>query len=162
VQVTKVYAGGWGNQVPIGVPSEGRIELILQALPGEERGDLLAEQEVWLAGVIAANRAAFATEPETAFHIRWMVPTAMDPGHPLLTTLAGSVAQVTGHSPMVIGAPFACDLFALQQIAGMPALVFGPCGANAHAADEYVDLASLFTFWEALLLFVMDWCGLAE
>jgi hypothetical protein len=37
VQVTKVYAGGWGNQVPIAVPPEGRIELIMQTLPGETR-----------------------------------------------------------------------------------------------------------------------------
>jgi acetylornithine deacetylase len=29
VQVTKVYAGGWGSLVPIAVPPEGRIELIV-------------------------------------------------------------------------------------------------------------------------------------
>ena len=34
VNVTKVYAGGWGSEVPIAVPPTGRIELIIQAVPG--------------------------------------------------------------------------------------------------------------------------------
>lgn len=89
-----------------------------------------------------------------------MVPTAMDKGHPLVTTLAGSVAKVTGRQPAVLGAPYPCDLFALQKIFGMPALIFGPSGANAHASDEYVELESIFQFWESLLLFVMQWCGI--
>jgi acetylornithine deacetylase len=59
----------------------------------------------------------------------------------------------------VLGAPYPCDLFALQQIFGMPALVFGPAGGNAHAPDEYVELESIFQFWESLLLFVLQWCG---
>lgn len=27
---------------------------------------------------------------------------------------------------------------------------------------RYVDVESLYAFWEALLLFVMDWCGVEE
>jgi acetylornithine deacetylase len=160
-QVTKVYVGGWGTQVPNTVPAEGRIELMLQTLPGEERASALQDQEDWLAGVVAANRAAFGTRPETVHFLRWMPGTAMDPAHPLVTTLAGCVAAVSGQAPAVMGAPFACDLYALQQLFGMPALVFGPHGANAHGADEYLDLDSLCTFWEGLLLFVLDWCGVA-
>ena len=161
VEVTKVYAGGWGNRVPITVPPEGRIELIVQALPGERRADVLRQQENWLRSVVERHWDAFATQPETRFHIRWLVPTAMDPAHPLVTTLAENVTQVTGATPEITGAPYGCDLFALQEIFGMPALVFGPHGANAHAADEYLDLDSLYTFWECLLLFVLDWCGVA-
>ncbi len=141
------------------MPSEGRIELILHTLPGEERADVLREQEEWLSGVVERNEAAFVTQPETQFHIRWMPPTAMDSAHPLVTTLADGVAQVIGRAPSIVGAPYACDLFALHQVFNMPALVFGPTGANAHAADEYVELESVFAFWESLLLFVMEWCG---
>ena len=159
-QVTKVYAGGWGSAVPIAVPQEGRIELILQSLPGEQRAAVLDELESWLAGVIERHPQDFATRPQIHFPRRWMVPTAMDKGHPLVTTLAGSVAQVTGRQPAVLGAPYPCDLFALQKIFGMPALIFGPSGANAHAPDEYVELESIFQFWESLLLFVMQWCGI--
>jgi acetylornithine deacetylase len=159
VQVTKVYAGGWGSQVPIAVPPQGRIELILQTMPGEKREDVLREQEEWLASIIAQHPDAFATRPETRFRLRWMVPTAIDPAHPLVTTMADSVAQVAGQAPAVVGAPYACDMFALHQIFQMPALLFGPTGAQAHAADEYVELDSVFAFWESLLLFVLAWCG---
>lgn len=162
VQVTKVYAGGWGSQVPIAVPPEGRIELICQALPGETRADVLGAVEAWLEGLIERHPAAFSTRPELRFRRRWMVPTAIEAGHPLVTALAGSIAQVTGAQPDVLGAPYACDLFALHQLFDMPGVIFGPSGANAHAADEYVELDSVFAFWESLLLFIMTWCGVAE
>ncbi|MCX7706724.1 MAG: M20/M25/M40 family metallo-hydrolase, partial [Anaerolineae bacterium] len=128
-------------------------------LPGESREDVLREQDEWLASIAERYRAAFATRPETSFHIRWLVPTAMDPGHPLVITLVESVAGVTGRAPAVIGAPYACDLFALQRDFGMPAVVFGPGGGNAHGSDEYLDLDQLFAFWECLLAFVIRWCG---
>jgi acetylornithine deacetylase len=160
-QVTKIYVGGWGTHVPNTVPSEGRIEIMVQTLPGEERASVLKDLEDWLGNIVEGNWQAFATRPETVQHLRWMPGTAMDPKHPLVTTLARCAASESGAPPAVIGAPFSCDLFALQQVFAMPALVYGPHGANAHAADEYLDLDSLFTFWESLLLFVMDWCGVA-
>ena len=161
VQVTKVYAGGWGPKVPVAIPSEGRIEVIVQTVPGEQRADVLREQTDWLDSLVRRYPEAFPTRPEMRFRIRWLPPTAIDPSHPLVTTLAADVAQVIGRPPTVVGAPYACDMFALHQIFSMPALLFGPSGANAHAPDEYVDLESLFTFWESLLLFVLDWCGVA-
>lgn len=161
VQVTKVYAGGWGNQVPIAVPPEGRIELICQAMPGETRQEVLSAVEEWLESVVERHPDAFFTQPELRFRRRWMVPTTMEAGHPLVATLAGSVAQVTGARPDVLGAPYACDLFALQQLFGMPGVIFGPSGANAHAADEYVELDSIFAFWESLFVFILRWCGVA-
>ncbi|PKO22205.1 MAG: hypothetical protein CVU38_10625 [Chloroflexi bacterium HGW-Chloroflexi-1] len=159
VQVTKVYAGGWGSQVPIAVPPEGRIELIIQTLPGETREAVYREMTDWLEGVIARHEDAFLTRPEIRYRIRWMAPTAIEPNHPLVTTMADSARQVLASDPQVLGAPFACDMFALHQIFNIPGIIFGPTGAHAHAADEYVDVASLFAFWETLLLFVMDWCG---
>lgn len=159
VQVTKVYAGGWGSQVPIAVPPEGRIELIAQAMPGEERAQVLQEVEEWLDGLVQRYPQAFSTRPQMRFRLRWMEPTAMDPDHPLVIALAGSVTQITSDQPGILGAPYACDLFALHRFFNMPGVIFGPGGANAHAADEYVELESLFTFWESLLLFVMQWCG---
>ena len=158
-QVTKVYAGGWGSAVPIAVPQEGHVELILQSLPGEQRAAVLGDLESWLASIVQRHPRDFAIRPQVRFERRWMVPTSMDASHPLVTTLAESVSQVTHQRPAVLGAPYPCDLFALQHIFGMPALVFGPAGANAHAPDEYVEMETVFQFWESLLLFTMQWCG---
>jgi acetylornithine deacetylase len=159
VQVTKVYAGGWGNQVPIGVPPEGRIELVMQTLPGETREAVRGEMIDWLESVIARHEDAFVTRPELRHRLRWIMPTAVAPDHPLVTTMAQCARQVLGGDPQVVGAPFSCDMFALQEIFKIPGIIFGPTGANAHAADEYVEVESLFAFGEALLLFVMEWCG---
>jgi acetylornithine deacetylase len=162
VQVTKVYAGGWGNQVPIAVPPEGRIELIVQTMPGEEREEVYREMMGWLEGLMTRYPDAFIVQPKIRFRIRWMVPTAIEPSHPLVLTMADCARQVIGQEPAILGAPYACDMFALHQIFHIPGILFGPAGANAHAADEYVDLESLFLFWETLLLFVLDWCGVED
>lgn len=162
VSVTKVYAGGWGSKVPIAVPPVGRVELILQTLPGEVRADVLQEVEDWLTSVVERNREAFAIPPQIEFARRWMHPTSIDPDHPLATMLAESVTAVTGEAAHIVGAPWPCDLWALQRTFGIPSVVFGPKGGNAHAADEYIELNSVFTFWEALLLFILRWCGVCE
>jgi len=160
VSVTKIYAGGWGPQVPIAVPPIGRIELILQALPGESRAGVLKDLNDWLDCIIEQNEESFAVRPELQFARRWMHPTAMDPAHPLVSILCESVAQATGHQPRVVGAPYPCDLWALQRTFNIPSVVFGPRGGNGHAADEYVELESIFSLWKSLLLFVLRWCGM--
>ncbi len=158
VQVTKIYAGGWGSQFPIAVPPDGKIELIVQTLPGEKREDVLGEVENWLDDLVRQYPTVFVSRPQLHFRRRWMVPTDMAADHTLVTMLADSAKSVTGRQTDVLGAPYPCDLFALQQIFDMPGVVFGPAGGNAHAADEYVELDSLFAFWESLLVFVMRWC----
>ncbi len=156
--VTKVYAGGWGSQVPIAVPPEGRIQLIVETLPGDEKEGVWKEVEDWLHSVIDRHKEAFSIPPRMEMGLRWMYPTETDPAHPPVTTLASSVAQVTGQPPVVKGAPYQCDMWALQRLFNMPAVVFGPAGGNSHAADEYVDLGSVFAFAESLLLFILEWC----
>jgi acetylornithine deacetylase len=159
VQITKVYAGGWGSQVPIAVPPEGRIELIMQAMPGEKRETLQAQLDQWLDSLVERFPDVFLARPEQVFRLRWMVPTAMERDHTLVRTLEEVATEVIGRQPEVTGAPYACDMFALHQIFDMPGVIFGPTGGQAHANDEYIDLHSLFRFWEALCLFVLRWCG---
>ena len=66
VQVTKIYAGGWGSQVPIAVPADGKIELIVQTLPGENRADVLQEVENWLDDLVGQHPTIFTTRPQVA------------------------------------------------------------------------------------------------
>jgi len=162
VQVTKVYAGGWGSGAPIAVPPEGRIQTILQTLPGEKYEDVQAEHDAWFESLLNRYPQVFSVRPETTHGIRWMVPTAIEADHPLVKTMERAAQEVLGQPPKVVGAPYACDMFALHQLFNMPGIIFGPTGANAHAADEYVELDSLFKYFEALALFVMEWCGVGD
>jgi acetylornithine deacetylase len=160
--VTKVYAGGWGSQVPIAVPPLGRIQLIVETLPGEEQASVWNEVETWLDSVIDRHKEAFPIRPQMKLGLRWMHPTEMDPAHPLVTTLSDCSAQVAGQAPVVKGAPYQCDMWALHRTFNMPAVVFGPAGGNSHAADEYIDLGSAFAFAESLVLFILEWCGVED
>jgi acetylornithine deacetylase len=54
------------------------------------------------------------------------------------------IAQLVGRladGPEIVGVPFWADS-ALLSAAGIPTVVFGPCGEGAHAVEEWVDLAS--------------------
>ena len=44
----------------------------------------------------------------------------------------------------------------------IPAISLGPRGANAHGADEHVEIDSLVETAQAIALTAMDWCGVAE
>jgi len=160
--VTKVYAGGWGSEVPIAVPPEGRIQLIVETLPGDEEASVLQEVEDWLQSVTERHQEAFPVRPQMEYGLRWMHPTEIDPAHPLVTTLADCVREVTGQPTSVKGAPYQCDMWVLHRTFNMPAVVFGPTGGNSHAADEWVDLESVFAFAESLLLFILEWCGVDD
>lgn len=64
-------------------------------------------------------------------------PFEMDERHALVGTVAAA-AQTEG----VVGLPFWTDA-ALIAAAGVPTVLFGPVGAGAHAAVEWVDVGSL-------------------
>ncbi len=42
---------------------------------------------------------------------------------------------------------------------GIPSGCYGPAGANAHAADEWLDLRSLVPTTKVLGAFMLEWCG---
>ena len=45
------------------------------------------------------------------------------------------------------------------NFANVPAGCYGPAGANAHAADEWLDLSSMVPTTKVLGAFVLNWCG---
>ncbi len=57
-----------------------------------------------------------------------------------------------------IGVPFWTDA-ALIAAAGIPTAVYGPAGEGAHAAVEWVDLASLERVRDVVLQTAVEWCG---
>ncbi len=48
---------------------------------------------------------------------------------------------------------------ALLAGAGIETVVMGPSGAGAHAAEEWVDLESVYRFAEILAGTARRWCG---
>jgi acetylornithine deacetylase len=115
---------------------EGGIELstypdrcVLQAerrtLPGETEEHVAAEARALLGGLDGAARVTFFREPFEVDEEHEFVD--------LVRRLAGA--------PEIIGVPFWADS-ALFAAVGIPTVVFGPSGEGAHAAVEWVDVAS--------------------
>jgi len=72
------------------------------------------------------------------------------------TRTAGRV--VLGQVPQVAGVSFWTDA-ALLSAAGIPSLLFGPSGAGAHAAEEWVDLESVRACADIYLQVALDFCS---
>ena len=70
------------------------------------------------------------------------------------TELVGRAAETQDYA----GVAFWTDA-ALIASAGIPTVVFGPAGDGAHAAVEWVDLASLARVRDVVLRTAVDWCG---
>ncbi len=111
-----------------------------RTIPGETREQVELELRQITGG--AALRLGFGREPFEAPH-----------GHPF-TTLVSEVAG--GGDP--VGVPFWTDA-ALIAEAGIPTVLFGPVGAGAHAAEEWVDLASLERVRDVALRAATQWCN---
>lgn len=80
-------------------------------------------------------------------------PFAIDREHELVRTLLG----VTGDGD-VVGLPFWTDA-GLTAAAGIPTVLYGPSGAGAHAAVEWVEIASLERCREVYLAAARAVCG---
>ncbi|HKC21715.1 MAG TPA: M20/M25/M40 family metallo-hydrolase [Gaiellaceae bacterium] len=116
-------------------------------LTGERRtipGETVAQVEDELRAIAgsAALRIVASRDPLTA-----------EPEHPFVEL----VRRIAGVGEYV-GALFWTDA-ALIAGAGIPTVLFGPAGEGAHAAVEWVELASLDRVREVVLRVAAEWCA---
>ncbi|MFJ9867557.1 ArgE/DapE family deacylase [Streptomyces sp. NPDC101165] len=143
-----------GGEEPSTYPAHCRITLERRTVPGESAQTVQAE----LSAVL--DRLA-ATVPDFRYRLTRGLhrePFEADPGAPIVRTLTHHAEQVLGHRPAVRAEPYWTDC-ALLDRAGIPCLLFGVDGAGAHAATEYVDLASLDRLTDILTATIADFCS---
>ena len=110
-----------------------------RTIPGETVAEV--EQELRATAGDAALRVIASRDPLTP-----------QPDHPFVE-LVGRVAEAGEY----VGALFWTDA-ALIAAAGIPTVLFGPAGEGAHAAVEWVDLASLDRVREVVGRVAAEWC----
>jgi acetylornithine deacetylase len=159
VSVTKVYTSPWGWNEPLTVPETARVEIYWQLMPGEEQQVIEREFLSWIDSLVEAKPELFVSRPQVVFPMSWLPGSSISSSEPLVTELAACAEQVLGTKPPVAGIEGPCDLFVFHEF-GIPAVLWGPRGGNIHAADEYVEIDSLVTAAEVLLVFAADWCGI--
>jgi acetylornithine deacetylase len=111
------------------------LQVERRTLPGESLDEVRAELE---AAVAAAGEQATV---DCYFH---RTPMVCDRDEPVARAVRDAALSLTGRYPEESGVPFWTDA-AIFDAAGIPTLNYGPAGAGAHAAVEWVDIDSVVT-----------------
>jgi succinyl-diaminopimelate desuccinylase len=121
------------------VPDTCRIWVDIRSLPDQDRAGIVTQIQ--------------ALDPEVTVELILDKAAArVSSTHPLVQALV-DVARAADPTARAVGRDGSSDAIAFLG-AGVPAVEFGPVGAGHHAPDEYVEIASLQPYREALVAFV--------
>ena len=128
---------------------ECRLKVERRTLPGETPEQVVRELEDVL------RRVGEDAEVRSFFD---RSPLLCDRGSPVAQCLRDAVHAVTGQVPPEAGVAYWMDA-ALFAAAGIPTVNYGPSGAGAHEAVEWVDLESVVTCAHILVEAARRFCA---
>jgi acetylornithine deacetylase len=143
-----------GGQELSSYPARCLLQLERRTVPGESPA--LAEAE--LAAIVArlgASTPGFQAVVRRGVD-RGPMSTPADAPIPELIRRHG--AALLGRPIATLGVPYWTDAASLAE-AGIPAVLFGPDGAGAHAAEEWVDLESVRQCVAIYSRVIAEFCG---
>lgn len=141
------------------VPDTCVLDFDLKFLPHEDPAGVRREFE-------AALLRFAATDPWLAEHppqVQWDLyglhfpPVNTPADHPLVEALAES--RKAAALPVRLEGMLGVTDAAHYAARGIPGVVYGPAGANAHGPDEYVELASVTEAAQDIAAAVLRYCG---
>ena len=135
-------------------PDRCTLAIERRTLPGETGDAAEAEVRAIVEQVAAADPAFRAVVRRDL--VRSPLETPED--SPILTAVQQAAADALGRPVAPAGVSFWTDAASLHE-AGVPTVLFGPLGAGAHAAEEWVDLASVQTCAEVYLATAVAFCA---
>lgn len=158
INIGTVRAGAWASSVPEFLVAEGRAGLV----PGEQ----LETLKTALAAEVAALAAADPWLRDHPPRLEWLngqfAPADVPLDSPLVTTLSAVWQRHTGAPPRIDAATYGADMRHFVVTGGMPCVMFGAGDVRlAHAPDESIPLADLFTATTITANFIAAWCGVA-
>jgi acetylornithine deacetylase/succinyl-diaminopimelate desuccinylase family protein len=133
------------------VPDFCRIEIDRRLIPGEDSSQAVQHCESYLRGQSNLDAAFSFSKP-------WLhcpaLPSQRDSD--IARRLGESVAAVIGKCEME-AVPYGTDASSLAEV-GIPSVVFGPGDiAQAHTADEWIELEQVDRAAEVLFRLARDW-----
>jgi acetylornithine deacetylase len=129
-----------------------------RTVPGEAAAGTLAEVETILEAMRRADPTVHADASLVLSREAWEFDPASAAGTALSGMLAEALGARHGRVPAQAGAPYWMES-ALWEAAGVPTVVCGPAGGGMHAADEWVDLAQVRAYADALVDTIREFCG---
>ncbi len=158
VSITKIITTPWGTKEPIATPSECKVEIYWQAMPGEKVADIDREFLQWIASLPKMTGSPFVQPPHVAIPGRWIPGSAISKEEQLVKELTHCATRILGKPPVLAGIEGPCDMFVFHEVQHTPAVLWGARGGNTHAADEYVEIDTLIDAAKVLLVFAHQWC----
>jgi acetylornithine deacetylase len=163
VVVLSILSGDTKRELQEKLPADGKLNFWIEGYPGMTAEQILAMLDEFYESELPHFPILAKCRPTITPLIRYLSGSEMPAGPQTDSFLAsvrsaGSIAL--GHeTARGQGSPFACDGFMFNLHSPTPALVLGPSGANAHAADEQMDLDSYYTLIRWYAEIMVDWCG---
>jgi succinyl-diaminopimelate desuccinylase len=135
INLGRIEGGDVFNKVP------DRCEMVVDVryLPGQDPGAILAQIR--------------ALPDVTVVKTLMRAPAFVERTNPYVRALRDAAASATEGEALSVGRDGASDVVSFLE-AGIPAVEFGPVGGGHHGPDEWVSLASLRRYREALAGFV--------
>jgi acetylornithine deacetylase/succinyl-diaminopimelate desuccinylase-like protein len=118
-------------------PARCVVGLERRTLPGETVADIEAE----IGALLDRCRAADPALEARARTLLVREPFEVGRDAELVAVVRAAAGEVLGTPPAVAGASYWADA-AFIAAAGVPTVMFGPAGEGAHAAEEWVSIAS--------------------
>jgi acetylornithine deacetylase len=142
-----------GGQEISSYPAACRLEVERRTVPGETREQVRRE----LQDILDRQQVADpALAPALSMGLE-RAPFEVAEDAPIVRALVAAGHEVLGHEPELIGQAWWTDA-ALLASAGVPTALFGPTGAGAHSAEEWIDLDSLVDFTRIVARVAEDVC----
>ena len=143
-----------GGQELSSYPERCLLTVERRTLPGETGEAAEAELQA-IVGWLGRDDATFQAGVR-----RGLVrsPLETPESAPIVAALRLAAEEILGHPLPTNGLSFWTDAATLAE-ADIPTVLFGPLGAGAHAAEEWVDLASVHACAEVYLATALDFCS---
>jgi acetylornithine deacetylase len=160
VQVCALEANRFDPDVPLAVPLVAKLRVYFQFLPQENVEAVLKKIRRSFDAFCSKDPFFKVYKPEWKdFYFPPLLGHELAADHPWTVCMAEAASAAVGRDVSVSAAEYPCDAFIVQNFYRTPTLLFGPEGAGAHNAEEYVKVASVVKTAESLLAAALMWCG---
>lgn len=157
LNVGVIQGGDWPSTVPGACDLHCRVSFF----PDMSKDQLRAWIAEAIDAVVQGDEWLKAHPPTLTFDGFQTDGVILDAETPFLDVLKQASETVTG-KPFNARIATAVNDMRYYIFQGVPSTCFGAAGANAHAADEWLDLTTLAPAAKTLAKFIVDWCGVAE
>ncbi len=157
LNVGVIRGGDW----PSTVPGACELHCRLGFFPGQTLPDMHHLIETTIAGAARADPWLREHPPVVTYDGFQSSGSIVSLDEPWVRALGRSHHRATGETMVPVVGTSINDM-RYFNFAGIPAGCYGATGGNGHAADEWLDLASLVPTAKTVGGFLLEWCGVAD